>query len=65
MIVEKSEKIYPCYVLCCVSDPVKIVARTKLGGYTPGEIINVEININNQSNVPIVQITAELIKVRD
>lgn len=65
MIVEKAEKIHPCYVLCCVSDPVKIIARTKAAGYCPGQIINIEIILNNQSNVPIIGITVELIKVRD
>lgn len=65
MIVEKVEKIHPCYVLCCTSDPVKIISRIKAAAFNPGQIITVEIHLNNQSAVPILQITVELIKVRD
>lgn len=65
MVVEKTEKIHPCYVFCCVSDPIKIMARTNAAGYTPGQVCQIEININNQSDVSIVRIIVELVKVNE
>lgn len=41
-----------------------IIARTPVGGYTPGQIINLEIKVNNQSEQPLTEISVQLIKVK-
>lgn len=41
-----------------------MVARAPVGGYTPGQTINLEIAVNNQSNLEVTEFTAQLIKVR-
>lgn len=40
-----------------------IIARTPVAGYTPGQIINLEIKVNNQSDQPLTEISVQLIKV--
>lgn len=48
---------------CFESNQIQIIARTPVRGYIPGQIIPLEIEINNQSNVEISKFTIELIKV--
>lgn len=45
--------------------PMNIVVRTPVQAYTPGQIINVEINASNQCNKSIVKFTVGLIRVRN
>lgn len=40
-----------------------IIARTPVAGYTPGQTINLEIRINNQSDQTLTEISVQLIKV--
>lgn len=64
-IAEKDKTFYLCCLLCCCSsDPMKIVARSPVGGYTPGQIINLEVNVDNQSDQPVSDFTVQLIKVK-
>lgn len=51
------------YPPCIDHDPIKIVARTPISGYTPQQTINFEFYVNNQSNVKVNQFIVELIQV--
>lgn len=42
---------------------MRIVARTPVGGYTPGQCINLEINVKNESDQPVSEFSVQLIKV--
>lgn len=42
---------------------MKLIARTPVGGYTPGQVINLEIDVINQSDQPVSDFTVQLIKV--
>lgn len=44
---------------------MEIVVRTAVQAYTPGQIINVEITLDNDSDKFIVKFSVELIRVRD
>lgn len=66
MIVEEDKTFFLCCLLCCcISDPLKIVARMPVGGYTPGQTINLELNVNNQSDQPVSEFSVQLIKVSE
>lgn len=43
---------------------MKLIARTPVGGYTPGQVINLEIEVINQSDQPVSDFTVQLIKVK-
>lgn len=47
------------------SDPLKIVVRIPVRGYTSGQFINIEIDVQNKSNVSVSKFLAELIQVRN
>lgn len=61
---EKYKTFYPfcCFCCCCSSDPLHLVARIPVSGYTPGQTINVEIDVDNQSETDA-DISVQLIKV--
>lgn len=48
--------------ICCPSGPLHLVARVPASGYTPGETINVEIDVDNKSKLTA-GIRVQLIKV--
>lgn len=62
-MAETEKSFFLCCLLCCLSDPMKIVARTPVGGYTPGQTINLELDIINRSDQPVSDFTVQLIKV--
>lgn len=63
--IAEKDKTFCVSLLCCyASDPLKIVVRTPVGGYTPGQVINLEVNVNNQSDQPVSDFTVQLIKVK-
>ncbi|XP_055312571.1 arrestin domain-containing protein 17-like [Sitodiplosis mosellana] len=63
VLVEKYKKFNACFLLSsCSSDPLRIVARTPVGGYTPGQVINLEIDVKNKSDQDVSEFTVELIK---
>lgn len=43
---------------------MKLSLRTPVGGYTPGQVINLEIDVINQSDQPVSDFTVQLIKVK-
>lgn len=51
MVKEKHKTFYPCcFLCCCPSDPMHVTARIPVSGYTPGQTIDVEIDVNNRSD---------------
>lgn len=44
---------------------MKIVARTPVGGYVPGQTINLEIIADNESDQPATRFWVELMKVNE
>lgn len=40
-----------------------IIARTPVGGYTPGQTIHLEISVTNQSDQLVAEFSVQLIKV--
>lgn len=63
--VDESVKTFmPCGFLCCwQSGPLRVTARNPVGGYTPGQIINLTIKIENESNEKVTGVTAYLKQV--
>lgn len=50
MMKEKHKVFIPCCCCCCCpSDPMHLVARVPVTGYTPGQTINIEIDVDNKS----------------
>lgn len=63
-MVEEIKNVFPlCFACCGGTYAIKLIARTPVGGFVPGQLINLEINVTNQSNEDISQITVELVKV--
>lgn len=60
----ENKTFYPCCLLfCCTSDPLQMKVSMPVGGYTPGQTINLEIDARNQSDQDVDSFTAQLIKV--
>lgn len=65
-VTDKNVKVfYPlgCFC-CCPSGPLEVSAFTPVRGYTPGQIINLKLNVSNASKEPVHKFEVELIKVR-
>lgn len=64
ILVKKEKKISRCFLICCYrSNPLEIVARTPVSGYTPGQTINLEFTASNKSEQPISGFKVQLVKV--
>ncbi|XP_031621545.1 arrestin domain-containing protein 3-like [Contarinia nasturtii] len=63
IIVEK-EKLYKrsLILFCWCPDPIKLIIRTPVAAYTPGQVINLDIIVDNKSAVPISNFIALLIR---
>lgn len=48
---------------CCVSDPLDMIVRIPVGGYTPGQTINLDVEAWNKSDQDVEGFTAQLLKV--
>lgn len=60
----KNKTFYPCFLMCCcVSDPLEMSVRMPVGGYTPGQTINLDIEARNKSDQDVEGFTAQLLKV--
>lgn len=57
----KTAKTFCC--LCCASGPLTMTIRLKTKGYCSGEIIPVEVEINNMSTRGVTDLSAELVQV--
>lgn len=61
VVVENNHKFWPS---CFSSGSVDICVRMPVSGYTPGQTINLDMNVNNKSNKQISEFSVKLIKVR-
>lgn len=52
-------------VFCWCPDRIKIIARTTVSAYTPGQMINMDMIVDNQCGLPILKFTVLLIRVSD
>lgn len=53
-----------CWMPCSFdSEPLRITARTPVSGYTPGQMINLEIKADNDSDTAVERFTVQLLKV--
>lgn len=60
----KNKEFSPCCLLFCFSSgPLQMNVRMPVGGYTPGQTINLEIDARNQSDQDVDSFTAQLLKV--
>ncbi|XP_031621628.1 arrestin domain-containing protein 17-like [Contarinia nasturtii] len=63
VLVEGTYMYSKSHILCCKNlDPLKISVRSPIGGYTPGEMINLQINVNNQSRESIREFSVKFVK---
>lgn len=61
-----SSGFYPCcFCCCCETDPLEFTVTMPLGGYTPGQTINLNIDTRNDSNQDVDNYSAQLIKVSE
>lgn len=52
------------FLFYLLSDPIDMIVNVPVRGYTPGQTINMEINVKNRSNQMISEFQVNLIKVR-
>lgn len=60
---EKNKKFYECYCCAWNSDPMHIVVRVPVTGYTPGQTINVAVEVDNKSEIKA-EFNVQLTRVR-
>lgn len=51
-------------MFCWCPDTIRILTRTTVGGYAPGQMINLDMIIDNKTAVPILKFTVHLDRVR-
>lgn len=62
--VRENHLYHPCFLLCCLpSNPLSMLSQIPVGGYAPGQTINLSINVDNQSNTRVPKFTMELVQV--
>lgn len=60
------KRFYPfCLLVCCASDPLFITASIPVSGYTSGQMINVELELTNNSNENISAFVIQIVRVSD
>lgn len=52
-----------CLLCCCETDPVFIIARLPVAGYTPGQTIELFLDVNNKSDQTFQDFQILIIKV--
>ncbi|XP_055296096.1 arrestin domain-containing protein 1-like isoform X2 [Sitodiplosis mosellana] len=51
IVEEETKRFNPfCLLSCCASDPLFMIATVPVSGYTPGQMINVDLELTNASN---------------
>lgn len=55
---------YSSCLSCFRSDPLSIYAQIGVGGFTPGQTINLKFDVDNKSNLNVSTLTVQLVKVR-
>lgn len=60
------KRFYPfCLFACCASDPLFITASIPVSGYTSGQMINVELELTNNSNENISAFVIQIVRVSE
>lgn len=49
--------------MCCASDPLFIIATVPVGAYTPGQMINVDLELTNTSNENVSAFVIQIVRV--
>ncbi|XP_031619428.1 arrestin domain-containing protein 3-like isoform X2 [Contarinia nasturtii] len=63
VIIGKKHTFKPCYIFCCCpSGPLKVIAQLPVGGYVPGQTINLTFTVENESGNRVEHFKVELIK---
>lgn len=64
-IVEEETKRFNTYCLffCCAGNPLFILATVPVSGYTPGQMINIDLELNNTSNENVSAFSIQIIRV--
>lgn len=58
------KRFNPFFVfICCASDPLFMKATIPVGGYTPGQVIHVDLELTNKSNENIQAFVIQIIRV--
>lgn len=52
-----------CVFVCCASDPIFVKATIPVGGYTPGQMINIDLELTNNSNENIQAFVIQIVRV--
>lgn len=64
MNIEKKHTFYSCFGFCCCeSEPLILRAQIPIGGYIPGQTIDLEFEAFNKSNVRVSEFTIQFVKV--
>lgn len=64
LVKEERKTFFVCCLLCCCeTSPVFIKARIPVTGYTPGQTIEVALEINNKSDQRFQNFQVQIIKV--
>lgn len=65
-VVETFEKHFNrcCLFWCCSTEPLLMTARIPVSGYTPGQNINVELELTNNSDENVSAFVLQLIRVK-
>lgn len=64
--MEKHKTFYLCCLCCCCeSDPLHLKATIPVGGYCPGQTINVVVTADNKSDQDVSMFSVQLMKVID
>lgn len=64
-IVEEETKRFNafCFFVCCASDPLFIIATVPVSGYTPGQMMNVDLELSNTSNENLSAFVFQIVRV--
>lgn len=62
--IEKEHTFCSCFCFPCdESEPLILRTRIPVGGYIPGQIIDLKFDATNKSNVRVSEFTIQLVKV--
>lgn len=63
-VAEEIKRFNPfCLFVCCASDPLFMIAKLPVSGYTAGQMINVDLELTNASNENIKSFTVQIVRV--
>lgn len=54
-----------CVFACCASEPLFMAATIPVSGYTPGQMINIDLELTNNSNENISTFVIQIVRVSE